>query len=515
MIKRISLLFAVTVTLLWRCEEQAGDPQISFENGVDSITDVFPGDLFYVKGQILADESISGAFYFHQKKDATGKLDESGDRLELGLDGTSGSFSLGFLVESATVGVKIIAEDVKGNRSVKIFKVVQGIDGLEIVFDEPGYIDDIDSGESFHVKGSVNSKTKITTLNYRIIKGDIVEEPVNIAISDDLEAVFDIPLTARNGMTGVLVNAGNRGQLTVNKLFDIKHVTAVGPVVFFDKETIEVKPDSAFTVSGRITSNLEVTSVSYIVLRGGSSDPAQPAGLTGNRFDFDVNAGVDVTGVVIVATDINGNESMATLPVTILFPSATVGNVMVHYRNIILTDEKFPKCYFSFSVAPYVLNGAQAKANQGNVNLMYSNCFISAGHASNGPAIFGPNVATASTIKANDLVEGWPTPYNLTRLPVANDFFSTLGKTFDEIGDTQEEWEAINAYIKGKIGGSGVVRQFNMAVGYMFAIGYGGTTAGEINKYAIAIVRGFGGEKAASAGESTGAWLEIEIKTSK
>jgi hypothetical protein len=49
----------------------------------------------------------------------------------------------------------------------------------------------------------------------------------------------------------------------------------------------------------------------------------------------------------------------------------------------------------------------------------------------------------------------------------------------------------------------------------MFAIGYGGTTAGEINKYAIVIVRGMGGKNATSVEESTGAWIELEIKMSK
>lgn len=515
MVRRVLLLLAVAATLLWRCEEQAGDPQISFENGLDSITEIFPGDLFYVKGKIVADEPLSGAFYFHQKKDAAGKLEEAGDRLELDLDGTPGSFSLGFLVESTTVGVKIIAEDIKGNRSVRIFRVIRGVDDLEIALEEPGFIEDIDSGETFHVNGTVTSKTKITSLNYRIIKGDITEEPVSINLTSDLEISFDIPLIARNGMTGVLVTAENRGQMAASKLFEIKHVTAVGPVILFDKELIEVKPDSMFTVSGRITSNLEVESVSYVVLKGGTSGSAESTTLTNNRFSFDVNAGEDVTGVVVTAADVRGNEGMETMPVTVLLPGATIGNVMVHYKHIILTDEKFPKCYFSFSLAPYVLNGTQAKANQSSVNLMYSNCFISEGHASNGPAIFGPNVSTASTIKANDLVADWTTPYNLTRLPVASDFFSTVGKTFDEIGDTQEEWDVIDAYIKKKIGSSGVVRQSNMSVGYMFAIGYGGTVAGDINKYAIAIVRGFGGEKATSAGESTGAWVEIEIKMRK
>lgn len=516
MVKKFFIYLPFIVIALWYgCEDKADAPQILFENELDSIADIFPGDLFYVKGKILAEEPFAGAFYFHQKKDAAGKLEESGDRLDLGLDGSPGSFSLAFQVEAATVGVKIIAEDRKGNRTVRIFKVIQGVDGLEISLEDPGLIENIDSGELFHVKGTVTSKTKITSLNYRVVKGDITEEPVPVNILNDLQTSFDIPLKARNGMTGVLITAVNKGALNVSKLFVIKQVNAVGPIVLFDKESVEVKPDSAFTVSGRITSNLEIASVSYTILRGGNSDPAQSIGLTDSRFNFEVNAGQDVSGVVVTATDIKGNESMETLPVSILFPSATVGNVMIHYKNIILTDERFPKSYFSFSLAPYVLNETQAKANQSSVNLMYTNCFISSGHASNGPAIFGPNASTASTIKAEALVEGWATPYNLTRLPSASDFYSTVGKTFDEIGDTPEDWEVVNAYVKKKIGSSSVVRQFNMSVGYMFAIGYGGTASGDINKYAIAIVRGFGGEKATSAGESTGAWVEIEIKIQK
>ncbi|MBK5194449.1 MAG: hypothetical protein JJE08_00225 [Proteiniphilum sp.] len=515
MIKRVLLLISVAVTILWSCEEKAGDPQIIFENGLDSISEIFPGDLFYVKGKIMTDEPLSGAFYFHQKIDETGKLDESGDRLELGVDGSADSFTLGFLAEPTTVGVKIIAEDVNGNRSVRIFKVIQGVDGLEITLDDPGFIDDIESGVTFHVKGSVTSKTKITSLNYRIIKGDITEGPVSVDLTGEQESNFDIPLIARNGMTGVMVTAVNRGELTVSRLFEIKHVTAVGPVIIYDNEMIEVKPDSTFTVSGRVTSNLTVTSLSYVIVRGGGSDPAQTIALSDNRFSFDVDAGEDVTSVVVTAIDSNGNEGLQSLPVTILFPGATVGDVMIHYKYIILTDEKYPKSYFSFSMAPYVLDGTLAKANQSSVNLMYTNCYISDGHASNGPAIFGPNVSKASTIKANDLVEEWSTPYNLTRLPSASDFFSTVGKTFDEIGDNQEDWELVDTYVKNKIGGSSVVRQSNMSEGYMFAIGFGGTTAGEINKYAIAIVRGLGGEKATSAGESTGAWVEIEIKIRK
>ena len=515
-IKNVFLFLSILTTILWTsCKDQVSDPQISFENNTDSISNIFPGDYFQVKGQILSEEPISGAFFFQQRMNSDGKLEETGDRLELETDGVSGSFSLSFQADATTVGVKIIAEDRKGNRSVKIFRVIPGVDGLDITFEDPGFIEDINSGESFSIKGEVTSKTKITSLNYRIVKGEIMEEPVGINISNDLETAFDIPLVAKNGMTGVLINASNKGGLIVNKLFELKHVATLGPVVLLNKEKVEVKPDSAVTVSGRITSDLEILSATYILVRGAVSDPPKSISLTDNKFSFDINVGEDVTGVVVLAKDIDGNESLATLPVTILFPSAVVGNVMIHYKNIILSDEKFPKCYFSFSLEPYVLNNEQALANQSSVNLMYSNCYISDGHASNGPAIFGPNVSTASTIKAEDLIEGWTKPYNLTRTPLANDFYSTVGKTFDEIGDSSEEWDVINAYIKSKIAGSSVQRQYNMSVGYMFAIGYGGTSVGEINQYAIAIVRGFGGEKATSAGESTGAWVEIEIKKSK
>ena len=513
MIKRLILLLPVFAILFWSsCEEEVNDPLISFENGIDSISEVFPGDLFTVNGEIITEAPISGVFYFQQKKDATGKLEETGDRLELESDG---SFSLNFIMEQTTVGIKLIAEDTKGNRTVKIFKVIKGIDGLEIAFSEPSYIEDIDSGEAFSVKGTVKSKTKITSVSYQIVKGDIMDQPVEIPVTNDLEMTFDIPLVAQNGMTGVLISASNKGELVSEELFEIKHVTFVGPVIIFDKEVIEVKPDSTFNVSGAITSDLEVTSVSYAAVRGDVADAPQPITLTTNRFSIDLNAGEDVTAVVVTATDANGNETSTSLPVSILFPSVSEGDVMLHYKNIILTDDKFLKTYFSFDVAPYVLNKDEAFANQSAVNIVYTNCFISDGAATNGPALFGPNVSGASTIKASDLTDGWATPINLTRTPSATDFYSTLGITFDEISDTPEQWDAIDAYIKGKIGGSSVVRQYNMSVGYMFALGFGGTSTSEINRYAIAIVRGLGGEKATSTGESTGAWVEIEIKIRK
>ncbi len=508
----LSFFSILTIALLASCEDKMSNPLIAFENGVDSIADVFPGDIIHVKGTITAEEPLVGTFYFIQRKDA-GVLEETGDRLILGEEGTSGSFSLEVTAEAVITGVKIIAEDKSGNRTVKIFKVIKGVDEINIALEEPAFLDDINTGEVFHVKGKVTSKTKITNLNYRIIKGDTNDTPVDMDITGALESSFDISLAARNGWTGVLITASNQSELVAEKLFELKHVTHVGPSILFDSEEILVKPDSMFTVSGRVASNHPVASLSYIVVRGTVSDPAKPALLTGDRFNFEVNAYETATAVMLIATDEKGNEGEGTIPVSILFPSRTEGSSMIHYKNIILTDSP-SKGYFSFSLAPYVLDKEKVTSSQEHVNLLYSNLFIADGNTNNGPAVFGPNVYNASTIKAPYMVEGWTT-LNLTRTPVANDFFSVSGLTFDEIPDNKDAWDQINQYIKSKIGSSSVVRQKNVSVGYMFAIGYGGTTAGEINKYALVIVRGMGGKNATSVGESTGAWIELEIKMSK
>ena len=169
-------------------------------------------------------------------------------------------------------------------------------------------------------------------------------------------------------------------------------------------------------------------------------------------------------------------------------------------------------------MAPYVLGKVQAKANQKEVNLLYKNVFISAGNANNGPALFAPNVSTGGTIKAQDLVEDWDMPLNVTRLPFTADFYSTLGKTFDEITDNAEEWGFIDTYVKSKMGNSGVLRQIQkVSVGDLIGIGFGGTATdrSDMDKFAIAIVRGMGGEAATAEGEHTGAWIELEIKIRK
>lgn len=69
-IQRIILLnlFGLTIALLCSCERMALPPVISFENDLDSIAGVFPGDPFKINGQIFSKVGISKAFYFHQKK---------------------------------------------------------------------------------------------------------------------------------------------------------------------------------------------------------------------------------------------------------------------------------------------------------------------------------------------------------------------------------------------------------------------------------------------------------------
>ncbi|MDR1864317.1 MAG: hypothetical protein LBR08_01975 [Bacteroidales bacterium] len=525
MFKKFFLFFIIAALFIACDDKKGGSLQIIFEN--DRISDVFPGDKFYVKGKIQADNAISSAFYFHQKKDATGRLDESGNRLELASDG---SFSLEFTVEAATIGVKIIAEDAKENRLVRIFEVIQGVDGLEIVFEDE-FINNVNTGETFHVKGVVNSKTRITGLSYTTLRGQLISSPEDIPITNDREAVFDIPVIARSGMTGVSIRAVNIGELDVNKLFEVKNVTVTGPVVLFDRESISVKPDSSFTVSGSITSTSgqSVASAEYIVARlGGTQDAAQPLTLTGGTFNFPLNAGETVASVTVKATDSEGTEGEETIPVNILFPSATIGNVMIHYKNIILTDAiSHDKSYFCFDVAPYVLNAAQALENYEKFQLLYTNLFIS-GQTYTGPALFSPNVATGGTVKGNALVADWPVStwgtFNVGRLQaigMESAFTAATGKTFNEIGDTQEEWDALNTYLYngGNMGGSGIIRQVTTiagaGAGWMFRIGWGGNAPADFTHVAVGIVRSFGGTPSTYDGESTGAWLEIEIKKSK
>lgn len=504
-------LIIICALLLWGCEEGTGDPHIEFENGIESVDDVLPGDLFYVKGKIKTEAGTAQAFYFHQKTDANGQLEESGDRLELSSDG---SFNLGFNVEPATIGVKIIAQDGKGNRSVRIFKVNKGSDNLKIEFGEPSSIEKIETGEEFTVKGTVTSRTKISSLKYEILLGEIIQPAIEIEVTDDFSFNFEQLFTAKSGMTGIRFTAVNRGAVVTQQTFTIGKVNSTGPVIILSPETIHVLPGFKFTAAGIITSDLGITSASYTVVRAEVKDAEIPLSLTDGKFSIELNAGSDITGIIILATDGEGTTSQKLLPVTILYPTAEPGASMIHYKNIVLTAERYPKSYFSFTKAPYVLGGELAKANQADVHLIFLNCFISATSASNGHALIGPNGYGAGTVKAQDYVEGWIT-LNLSRLVAAPDLVSSTGKQFDEIGDNAADWGVVTPYLKGKLGNSSVIRLKDVKVGYTFAIGYGGTTTEQMNKYAIAIVRGIGGTPAASSGDTGDAWVELEIKTSK
>lgn len=512
MIKRmIQILSVLMVTIMISCEDKNGEPQIIFENDIDNVTGILPGDLFLVKGRIASNTGIAQAFYFHQKKMNNGQIDEEGDRLILEEDG---SFSLGFNADPASIGVKIIAEDPDGNRVVKIFKVILGTDDLVITFDDPQFIESIEAGEEFHVKGTATSKTKMTKLTYAVMRGEIKETPVDLEIASDNSSPFDIKLEAKNGMTGILLESQNKGGLKTEKLFEIKKVVAQGPVILFDTEKIEVKPNKDFTVSGTITAESALTATSYIVVRGTAYDAEKPLTVTDGKFSIDINAGKDVTGFIVKATDADGGESQELITVNILFPTAITGNAMIHYKYLVLTAERYPQSYLSFTKEPYVLNKEQATANQADIHLIYLNCYISATSASNGPALIGPNGNTAGTIKAQDYVQGWST-VNLSRLVATPEITNGTLKTFDEIEDTAAEWVTMNAYLSGKIGNSSVIRLKDVSVGYTFAVGYGGTAVGDINKYAICIVRGIGGRVATSEGDTGDAWIELEIKRSK
>ncbi|WP_298649121.1 hypothetical protein, partial [uncultured Proteiniphilum sp.] len=62
---RILIFLSVLTIVLWTaCENKISNPLITFENGVDSIAEVFPGDIFQVKGIITAEDPLAGTFYF-------------------------------------------------------------------------------------------------------------------------------------------------------------------------------------------------------------------------------------------------------------------------------------------------------------------------------------------------------------------------------------------------------------------------------------------------------------------
>jgi len=524
MLKKIFIITSIIVIALSSCNKEEGNPpRIMFDG--EGITGVFAGDEVTVTGKVLADGKLSGVYWFHQKLNNNGNLDEqTGGLLELGSGGT---FTIPVEVTIHTIGIKIIAEDDNGNRNVSVFPIILGEDALVIAFEGNGYIGSIGTGEDFRVKGTVNSGTPLTSLSYTVVRGNLTEPSVNIEITGERSSVFDFSVKARLGMTGVRINATNRGTMSVDKMFEVREVVfSGGPIILFDKENISVKPDSVFTVSGQVVAGSAISSVSYVVYKEGGTTPSQEITLDAeDRFSFDLTADDRITAVNVEAKDNNNLDGEETIFVTVLYPSRTENSVTYHYKNLIFDDKRtFEKSYFSFDVAPYVLNAAQAKANQDKVLLMYTNVFNSAGHAQNGGALFGANAFNASTISATALAEGWTLPTNdflLARLPVytAAVLLNQTGKTFDELGDSAEDWDAVYTWLGAITSNNSVLRSnTTVAIGAIFAIFYGGTNlAGNpgINKYAIGIVRGFGGDIATEDGQSTGAWLDVEIKVRK
>ncbi|MDR1368790.1 MAG: hypothetical protein LBJ72_01500 [Dysgonamonadaceae bacterium] len=522
MFKKFFVYLLIVMITASSCNKEENPPVIVFDS--EGISNVFPGDAFSVTGKISADNAVS-AFWFHQKMNENGNLDEQiGGRLDLASDG---SFIIPVEVTKNTIGLKIIAEDANSNRSVKIFPIILGEDALIIAFEGAGYIESIEAGEEFHVKGSVTSGTPITTLSYTVVKGDLTEPPVNLEITDQMSSTFDILLTARTGMTDIRINATNRGMLTTEKLFEIKHVSSAGPVVLFDQEKISVKPDSVFVVSGQIVSERSISSISYTVFREESSDAPKSTTQKDNKFSINITADGKITAVVVTAIDSENKEGEETIPVQVLFPERIEHAATIHYKNIILDDKiSRHKSYFSFDVSPYVLDATQAFLNYEKVQLMYTNLFI-AGQTYTGPALFTPNVSQGSTVKGTILttnpnwtVASWGT-FNVGRLQAIGSesaFTSATGKTFDELDNlTQEEWNSLNTYLYNNgMGGSGIVRQVTtINNGWMFRIGWGGSAPASFTRVAVGIVRSFGGTPSTREGESTDAWLEIEIKMSK
>lgn len=524
MLKKIYFYLLVIAVVILGCKEDKNPPVITFDG--DGISDIYAGDAVSVRGKISADGEIS-AFWFHQRLNEGGYLDEQiGGRLDLASDG---SFIVPIEAEKTTIGLKIIAEDANGNRTVKIFPIILGEDALVIAFEGTGMIETVEAGTEFQIKGSVTSGTQINSLSYTVVKGDLTEPPVDIEIKGPISSAFDIKLTARTGMTGIRLNATNRGQLTSEKLFVINHVVSAGPVIMFDQENIVVKPDSVFVVAGKVISDRSIKSVTYTVFKEGGTDSPKTTTLNDNKFSINIPAEGKVTAVVVTATDVNDKQGEETIPVKVLFPERIETATMIHYKYIILDDKlSRDKSYLSLDVAPYVLNATQAFTNYEKVQFLYTNLFIS-GQTYSGPALFTPTVSQGGTVNGTRLtthpdwpVTSWGT-FNVGRLQaIGNEssFTSATGKTFDNLDNmTKEEWDNMNTYLYNNgMGGSGIMRQTTISaggVGYMFRIGWGGAAPASFTRVAVCIVRSFGGTPSTREGESTGAWLELEIKMSK
>jgi len=409
-----------------------------------------------------------------------------------------------------------------------------------ITFDSEG-ITGVYAGDNVPITGKVTADNTISSVVWFHQKqntGGNMEEVTGGSLTLGANGSFSFTLTVAENTVGVKVVAKDDKDKSSEKVLSVVLGEYQGaPEISFDKEKISVKPDSVFIVSGQVASGKPVSSLSYVVYVGTTAEAAQTTSLSNNRFSINLTANKNITSVKVVAKDELNNESDETVPVEVLYPSRTEGNVMIHYKNLIFDDKRtFDKSYFSFDVAPYVLNAAQAKANQNKVHLMYTNVFNSAGHAQNGAALFSPNVYLASTVNAHALVADWTLSsiddYPLARLsslPAGPPYGwgpalenSTGGKKFDEIGDSSDDWTAINTWLSSVAPGSnGVFRpgaEERIVPGTVFIILYGGIhSAGVdgINKYAVGIVRGKGGTPATEANQSTKSWLEIEIKMKK
>jgi hypothetical protein len=514
-------LISLAAILFCGCEDEATPPSISFDN--EGVNGLFAGDAITVSGKVSGSSDLS-TFWFHSKLNESGSLDEqTGGRLETEADG---SFVIPLLLEKNSVGVKVIAEDAAG-RTVKVYPVIIGEDALIIAFEGSAELETVDAGDELNIKGTVTSGTPITALSYTVVKGDLSEPPVNIALTGQTSSVFDITMSARTGMTAIRLNAENRGSMKTSNTFVIKHVGASGPAVVFDAEKIEVKPDSVFKVSGTVVSDRAINALTYTVFRETGADAPQTAILgADSKFAVNIVANGKITAIVVTATDVNNKQGEETIPVKILFPERIDGNVMLHYKYLIFTDSRtFEKSYFSFDVAPYMMNKAQAFNNQAKIDLMYTNVFIAVGNANNGAALFGTNAYWATTILGTALTEGWTLSQNetsLARLPVQSDMTNMIGKTFDQLDDSEETWTAFDTYAKAKSSSNSVLRAgtatTTVNVGTIFLIKFGGNNVGGnngITRNAVGIVRGKGGTPSTAAGMSTGAWLEIEIKVRK
>lgn len=509
----IQLTLIVMTALFFACEDKANAPQVIFDGDVNQIDGVLAGDIFTVKGTITSEASIENAFYFHQRTGDNGLIEEEGDYLTLESDGT---FSLGFVAEASTVGVKIIVTDSDGNRTVKVYKVNLVTDEIEIVLNDPQSIESINDGDSFNIKGLVTSKSKLTELTYTICRGEFKDEPISMTISGATEATIDLELKARAGMTGVIITAKNKGQISLDKMFEIKKVVTTGPVIILEKTAFNVFPYADITIKGNISSEIGLTESSYIIVRTTGQDAEVT--LIPNEdgsFTLPLKAEKDIQEVIIKSFDTSGMSNEESVSLELILPEMIVGEKMVTYKNIVLRADKFPMAYFSFSKAPYVLSKEEADLAQSDVHIIFLNCFISATSGSNGLAFIAPSGNSAGSVKGQDYVQGWSV-INEGRLFPTNDITTAY---FDALNDNSD-WDEVDSYLKEKAGNSKVLRINTqggalLKNGTVFGVSYilPGTTYQD-NSAFVKIVQ-YEGDISTSATDTGNAWIELEIKRKK